>query len=64
MDNRIAQEVSMKQHHPLILALVSCPLVDSQGRPLDRQALKTARDLFAEISPAGGVEWVEGMSSN
>ncbi len=51
----------MKQHHPRILALVSRPPVDSQGHPLDRQALKTARDLFAELSFAGDVEWVEGM---
>lgn len=29
-----------------------------------RQAPEMARDLFAEIGPAGGVEWVEGMSSN
>jgi hypothetical protein len=35
--------------------------VDSQGHPLDRQALETARDLFAEIGLAGGVEWMEGM---
>jgi transcriptional regulator of acetoin/glycerol metabolism len=50
----------MEQHHPCILALVS-PLVDSQGHPLDRQALETAQDLFAEIGLAGGVEWMEGM---
>lgn len=61
MDTSIAQEVSMEQHHPSILALVSRPLVDSQGHPLDRLALETARDLFAEIGLTGGVEWVEGM---
>jgi hypothetical protein len=61
MDNSIAQEVSMKQHHPCILALVSRPLVDPQGHPLDRLDLETARDLFAEIGLAGGVQWLEEM---
>jgi hypothetical protein len=51
----------MKQHHPRFLALVSRPLVDPQGRPLGRQALETARALFAEIGLAGGVQWLEEM---
>jgi hypothetical protein len=45
----------------LLLSLLII-LILAAGRPSEaRQALETARALFAEIGLAGGVEWVEGI---
>jgi hypothetical protein len=58
----------MEQHRPSILALVSRPLVDSQGRPLDRLDLEResaqTKERLGEIQHAAEIRFEIAIPEN